>query len=232
MNMKTYFSILFTLLVFQLIQSQDIETNLKIHFKLTFKEEPLILNKKYLSDKKDSLEIVNFKIYLSNFEIQYNDNSFLKEKNSVHLIDIKNPASVDLSIPNNPQKIISKINFNIGIDSLSSVSGAMEGDLDPMNGMYWSWQSGYINLKLEGKSSSCTTPKKEFQFHIGGYESPNYAMRQITLDIKKNNPEININIDLASIFAVLSLKETNTVMSPGKEAMKIADTTIQLFSVE
>lgn len=232
MNLKACFLFINILLVFQLMQAQDIETNLKIHFKLTFKDQPLILNQKYLSDKKDSLEIVNFKIYLSNFEIQYNDNSFLKEKNSVHLIDIKNPASVNLSIPNNPQKIISKINFNIGIDSLSSVSGAMEGDLDPMNGMYWSWQSGYINMKLEGKSSSCTTPKKEFQFHIGGYESPNYAMRPVTLDIKKNNPEITINVDLATLFAVLSLKETNTVMSPGKEAMKIADTTIQLFSVE
>ena len=232
MNIKAYFSILFTLLVFQLIQSQDIETNLKIHFKLTFKDEALMLNKKYLSDKKDTLEIVNFKFYLSNLEIQFNDNSILKEENSVHLIDIKNLASVNLSIPGNPQKIISKIHFNIGIDSLSSVSGAMEGDLDPMNGMYWSWQSGYINMKLEGKSPSCATPKKEFQFHIGGYESPNYAMRPVTLDIKKNNPEININVDLANLFSVLSLKETNTVMSPGKQAMKIADTSIQLFSVE
>ena len=232
MNLKACFLFINILLVFQLMEAQEVGTNLNIEFKLTFKDQPLILHQKYLSDKKDSLEIVNFKFYLSNFEIQYNDNSFLKEKNSVHLIDIKKPESLNLSIPGNPQKIISKIHFNIGIDSLSSVSGAMEGDLDPMNGMYWSWQSGYINMKLEGKSSSCTTPKKEFQFHIGGYEYPNYAMRQVTLDIKKNNPEININIDLANLFATLSLREENSVMSPGKEAMKIADTTIQLFSVE
>lgn len=232
MNLKAYFLFINILLVFQLMEAQEIRTNLNIEFKLIFKDEPLLLNKKYLSDKKDTLEIVNFKFYLSNFEIEYNDNSILKEKNSVHLIDIKKPESLNLSIPVNPQKIISKIHFNIGIDSLSSVSGAMEGDLDPMNGMYWSWQSGYINLKIEGKSPSCATPKKEFQFHIGGYEYPNYAMRRITLENKKERDDIKIKVNLANLFATLSLREKNSVMSPGKEAMKIADTSIQLFSVE
>jgi hypothetical protein len=108
----------------------------------------------------------------------------------------------------------------------------MEGDLDPMNGMYWSWQSGYINMKLEGKSPSCLTRKNEFQFHIGGYESPNYAMRKMTLENKKETPEINIKINLATLFATLSLRETNSVMSPGKEAMKIADESTQIFSIE
>ena len=232
MNLKAYFLFINILLVFQLMEAQEVGTNLNIEFKLIFKDEPLLLNKKYLSDKKDTLEIVNFKFYLSNFEIEYNDNSILKEKNSVHLLDIKKPVSSKLLIPNDSNKIISKIHFDIGIDSLSSVSGAMEGDLDPMNGMYWSWQSGYINMKLEGKSPSCATPKKEFQFHIGGYESPNYAIRRITLENKKGIENIKIKVDLAKIFAILSLRERNSVMSPGKEAMIIADTSIQLFSVE
>ena len=94
MNLKAYFLFINILLVFQLMEAQEVGTNLNIEFKLIFKDEPLLLNKKYLSDKKDTLEIVNFKFYLSNFEIEYNDNSILKEKNSVHLVDIKKPASL------------------------------------------------------------------------------------------------------------------------------------------
>lgn len=232
MKVKTYFTVLFLFVIYQNSQSQIIDSNLKINFKIKFNQEDLTTNKKYLTEKKDTITITNFKCYLSNFEIQFDDHSIQKEENSVHLLDLKKPKSLNISLPRDSKKNISRIRFNIGIDSLSSVSGAMEGDLDPMNGMYWSWQSGYINMKLEGKSSSCNTPKKEFQFHIGGYDSPNYAMRQVTLDNKKNNPEINIIIDLATLFATLSLKENNMVMSPGKEAMKIADTSIQLFSVE
>jgi hypothetical protein len=33
-----------------------------------------------------------------------------------------------------------QIQFQLGIDSLTNVSGAMGGDLDPTKGMYWTWQ--------------------------------------------------------------------------------------------
>jgi len=48
------------------------------------------------------------------------------------------------------------------VDSLANVSGAMSNDLDATKGMYWSWQSGFINLKIEGKSASCKTRKINF----------------------------------------------------------------------
>jgi hypothetical protein len=54
-------------------------------------------------------------------------------------------------------KSISKITFSAGIDSLTSTAGIQKGVIDPINGMYWAWQSGYVNFKIEGKSSSCPT---------------------------------------------------------------------------
>jgi hypothetical protein len=42
------------------------------------------------------------------------------------------------------------IQFNLGLDSLTNVSGALGGDLDPTKGMYWTWQNGYVNFKLQG----------------------------------------------------------------------------------
>ena len=106
----------------------------------------------------------------------------------------------------------------------------MAGDLDPTKGMYWAWQSGYINMKMEGKSSSCKTRKNEFQFHIGGYMKPNYAMRKVELVSKNQN--LNITIDVAEFFSELKLSETNSIMIPGKKAMKLADYSIKMFKIE
>jgi hypothetical protein len=108
----------------------------------------------------------------------------------------------------------------------------MAGDLDPIKGMYWAWQSGYINMKLEGKSSSCKTRNNEFQFHIGGYLSPYYAIRKVALSYDKKATQINIGIDLYNFFANLNLAKTNSVMIPGTLAMELADYSKSLFYIE
>jgi len=112
-----------------------------------------------------------------------------------------------------------------------SVSGALDGDLDPSKGMYWAWQSGYINMKIEGKSSSCKTRKNQFFFHIGGYLQPNYAMQTIVLETNNINPEINIAVDLEALFSKIHLSETNSIMIPGKKAMELAQMSIQMFTI-
>jgi len=98
--------------------------------------------------------------------------------------------------------------------------------------MYWAWQSGYINMKIEGKSHSCKTRKNQFQFHIGGYLSPNYAKRTIELNYNKSTSNIDLDVDLAVLFSKMQMKESNTVMIPGKEAMTIADYSTLMFQFE
>ena len=95
--------------------------------------------------------------------------------------------------------------------------------------MYWAWQSGYINFKIEGKSSSCKTRNNAFQFHVGGYLKPNYAIRTIELETKNSNFEINV--DLAELFNVIKLSEINSIMIPGSKAMDIADKAKLMFTI-
>ena len=152
-------------------------------------------------------------------------------KNNYVLIDAEEPKSFRIPIVNTSKKPVSKITFNIGIDSIASVSGALEGTLDPSNGMYWAWQSGYINMKIEGKSPSCLTRKNEFHFHLGGYLPPFYALRKVDLN-SNNSRNIIIGIDLARFFSTIDLSETNSIMVPGKTAMQLADTVAKLFYIE
>jgi hypothetical protein len=160
------------------------------------------------------------------------DGTIFQEKNSFHLLDLENPASLQFSLSPLPQKKVHFLRFNLGIDSLTSVSGALEGDLDPTNGMYWAWQSGYINFKIEGKSPSCKTRKNEFHFHVGGYMQPFYAIQKMKLSVEHiDNEKITIGMDWAKLFEEIPLSKQNSIMIPGKEAMQIAQWATKMFFV-
>lgn len=206
--------------------------SLGINFKLKFNKEVLVFNKQYITSNKDTLVFENFKCYISSIQIHYTDNTIFSQKDSYHLLDFENKNSFYIPITKTNEKIISKVTFNIGIDSLTNTAGALSGDLDPVNGMYWAWQSGYINMKIEGKSSSCNTRKNEFHFHIGGYLPPYNALRKIELIYDKKATQINIGIDLNNFFTNIKLTDTNSVMIPGKQAMQLADYSKSLFYIE
>ena len=216
-------------LFFESAFAQEKKDSLVLRLNLKFKDENLVQNKKYISESKDTLEIEVFRFYISNIKFQYSDATAFSEENSYHLIDIENSNSLRIPITKKSDKTISKLIFSVGIDSLASVSGAMSGDLDPTKGMYWAWQSGFINMKIEGKSSSCKTRKNAFQFHIGGYMKPNYAIR--TIELKPINSNLEINVDVAELFKYLNLKENNSIMIPGSKAMELADKAVGMFSV-
>jgi hypothetical protein len=208
---------------------------LTIHTVLQFNNADIELNKNYVSTTNDTLSFETIKFYLTDFQIHYKDNSIYKETNSYHLVDIEKPEALNFTLNNMHSKKIESIQFNIGVDSLANVSGANGGDLDLQNGMYWAWQSGYINMKIEGTSKSCATRKNKFHFHIGGYLNPNYAIRKVEIPINKSqipNKEINLVMDLGLLFSKIHLKETNTIMIPGNEAMKMADLLTTIFSIE
>jgi hypothetical protein len=217
------------------LSAQNKTDSLYVNVNLKFNQEDFKLNSNYVSSQKDTLSFETVKFYLTGFQLEFKDNSIYKETNSYHLIDVENPETMQFSISNHINKEIKAIKFNIGVDSLSSVSGAMEGDLDATKGMYWAWQSGFINFKIEGQSPSCKTRKNKFQFHVGGYLEPYYAMRSVNINFNynfKGKNQINLVMDLGKLFSEISLKETNTIMIPGKEAIKIADLSTKLFSIE
>lgn len=227
---KIVVSCLFSFLFCFDASAQTEKDSLVLKMNLRYKNQALQLNKSYFS-KTDTLQITSLKFYLSNIAIYYSDETSSIEKNSFHLVDASDENSLQVRL-SNTKKPISKIRFTIGIDSTSSVSGALSGDLDPTKGMYWAWQSGYINFKLEGSCNRCATRKNKFQFHIGGYLPPFYAMRIIEIPLKTIQNEIPLYIDIATFFDALNLAETNTIMIPGAKAMELSDVIIKMFSIE
>jgi hypothetical protein len=196
-----------------------------------FSNSPLHLDSLYTSDKKDTVIIEALRFYISSIELMNNDRAVWKEMNSYHLIDASEASSLAITLSSPPNIAYNKIKFNLGIDSSTNVSGALGGALDPTRGMYWTWQSGYINLKLEGKSKLCKNRNNEFAFHLGGYNGTYNALQTVILNVAAKE-KINISFDVATFFSTVDLASLNNIMSPGKEAVALANQISKLFTTD
>jgi hypothetical protein len=198
-----------------------------------FKGKPITEETWFVSKNKDSIQFDNIRFYIANIAFEMQDKSIIEDTVKAHLIDVFEPNSLKINYPKIDFKHIKTMRFNIGIDSLTNVSGALSGDLDPQKGMYWAWQSGYINMKIEGKSPQCKNRKNVFQYHIGGYLPPFYAVRQVELLVNTQNTEGSLlKIDFSKFFENIQIATQNSVMMPCKEAMQLADYSIKMFSIQ
>ena len=230
--MKIRFQLSFIFFCLQQVFSNgQIISNHTIDFTPTFGKLSFVLNEDYhFSNKADTIQFNLLKFYISGIELLNSDIPVWKEDNSFHLIDASNDKSFSVFL-NRPLNItFNKIKFNVGIDSITNTSGAMGGDLDPTKGMYWTWQNGYINFKLEGKSNRCETRKNEFEFHLGGYQYPNNALQTVLLAIPANEKTI-IYLDIEKLINKIDLTSVNHIMSPSKETILISKNVADTFSV-
>lgn len=179
----------------------------------------------------DSVSFETLKCYISGIGFYWGDSLVYKEPGSYHLLDMANERSmmIDIALPVSAN--YNTIRFNLGIDSITNVSGSQGGDLDPMQGMFWSWQSGYINCKLEGKSNKCHTRNNRFHFHLGGYMSPYNALQQVQLAVK-GETNITIAMPLDELFKKIDLSQQNTVMTPGEETVELSKIFAGMFNIK
>lgn len=176
------------------------------------------------------LVIQVLKFYASNVRFLHQGEVVFAEQNSYHLIDIQKQNPVTFFISADSVFEPDAIQFDLGIDSVTNAGGVMGGDLDPAKGMYWAWQSGYINLKLEGQSLLCNTRNHAFEFHLGGYMDADYCLQKVVLPISSNG-EINIKLDIAPFLQSIDLTKQNQIMSPGKAAVELSEQIANCFSI-
>lgn len=166
--------------------------------------------------------------YLSDLELLRGGKTVFTPKKRHHLLDAEKPASLRLQLATEPNLSYDELRFTLGVDSLTAASGVFGQDLDPTNGMYWTWRSGYINFKLEGTAPECPARKNRFQFHVGGFQGPFAAQRVVRLAVSPAK-NIRIMVDLDRFFTAVDLKEKYQVMSPDVGSAEMADVLVSLF---
>lgn len=202
---------------------------LTIDVNLTLGEQQVKLNQAVqLNEQSFRLEQARF--YLSKFEFYENNQLVSVDSVSAYLVDFEMDSTRKLVFPMIESTQVDEIRFVFGIDSATNTSGAMSGALDPMHGMYWSWQSGYINCKLEGTFLS---PKPEvFQLHLGGYLPPFSGARKIVLETdKRTNTSLNIDLNLL-MQEVFRSKSYLHVMSPCIKAVEYAQLLVKSIELK
>ena len=184
----------------------------------TWIKKPLELQHVYLTQNKDSISFSILKIYFSDFRF--------KDKISGRITSIDTQIFYDLSdsSSNSLFNELSLINFEsvaftLGLDSSKNVSGELENAYDPLLGMYWAWNTGYINLKIMGESSAVPTNSHEFEFHLGGYRSPFATAQTIQVDLNDQY----IYFDVEKLFSEsIKLTKNHHIMLPCKDAFLIS----------
>ena len=209
--------------------------SLIVHFKNVMDGKVLNLNDSvsfYKNANGDDFKISTFKYYISNVGLVANDGSKVVIPESYFLVNAADPATLDQQITDIPEGKYTGIFFTIGVDSARNFAGAQTGALDPAKGMFWSWNSGYIFVKLEGESPRSTAKKNRLTFHIGGVKSPNNTIRTFAQNFPKilkitdgKLPELELTADAAALFkgkTTVDFSKLNFTMG-GPNSVIVAD---------
>lgn len=223
---KAFLCCLLSLIAFfstsTILKSQE-QKEISIEIEPMYGEEKLGLNTTYFLPTGDSLKFTRLRFYISNIRLLDSEQTAFQEENSFHLIDIEAKNSLEIPLGISEDLKFDQLSFSIGIDSTTNSGGVMGGDLDPTKGMYWTWQSGYINFKLEGTSPLCATYFNEFQYHIGGYQAPNNTLQEVVFPINSQKDILKITLDIKAFINELDLKTQHSIMTPGAKATKLSE---------
>jgi hypothetical protein len=168
------------------------------------------------------VEIKVLKYYITKLQLWKQQQLVYTDQRGAFLIDGLSDATYYLAI----KKPYDSLSFTLGIDSAIQRKGALGKDLDPTNGMYWAWQSGYIHFKLETHSSN----NKPLQLHIGGYAYPFNTIQQLGFNVTSTK-KISIQFELLKLLQQINSQKVYKIMSPSAEAVLIASFIAQSFSI-
>ena len=214
-----------------------------IHFSFFVGQQPLQLSTtQYQNKYHEPFSIEQCKYYISAIRITGENGETQTLLQSTHLVDAADSATLTLqfttSIP-----VITSIRFDLGVDSQANTGGVHNGDLDPMFGMFWTWNTGYIDARLEGHSDSAHAPAHRFTWDVGGYRPGVDATRPVVLSLPaaakkpigaKAPRVLDIRADLLHWFDgphPIHLSQTPICHQPGPLAMQLADNYATMFSI-
>jgi hypothetical protein len=224
--------------------TNDLQTGtLKITFTNMVSGSPMQLNTgNYINGFGEQYTITKFKYYISHIGLSGSGTAATSD--GYFLIDESNPASLSLTI-DMPVNTYSGLSFLLGVDSTRNVSGAQTGALDPLNDMFWTWNSGYIMAKMEGNSPQSPVVNNKVEYHIGGFAGSNSVLKNLSflvpappfekLDIRENKTtEIFVDADLDTWWQGafnLKIADNPAVTHPGALAKSISDNYAAMFSI-
>ena len=132
----------------------------------------------YTNALGQNFSITKFNYFISNIVLLNEDGStYVVPQDSSYFLVQESDAETQEIMIRVPEGNYSGVKFVVGIDSLRNTKPLNErtGTLDPAGtaaGMYWTWNSGYIFLKMEGNyndPNDTVLTRQDYLYHIGGF---------------------------------------------------------------
>jgi hypothetical protein len=214
--------------------------HLKVVFENVAGAQSLVLNTgSYVNEAGNTFSVSAYKYYISNIKLWKADSSYFAESESYHLVDEALGSSKSFFIHDIPVGDYQSISFLVGVDYDRNISGAQTGALDPLNAMFWDWNTGYIMAKIEGTSPGITGG---IAFHIGGFDGLYSAVRPVNLALPvaarvngATTPKLHLRSDVLEWFKtpnLINFSDVNIVVTTGQVAVRFADNYQDMFTVD
>ena len=204
--------------------------SVKVDVDMVFVTQPFELGTTFTHPMTgDELTFTQFRFYLSNVRLMKSDGTWWSEPESYRIIDAATSEGRHFHMEGVPNGNYTAMEYVLGVDSTRNVSGAQGGALAASNNMFWSWNSGYIMVKVEGTSPQSSNGN--FAFHLGGFSGSNGVVRSAqtdfaggTLAVGTGTPVINLQADAARLWhnTATSVATMSTVHMPGLNAFNMA----------
>lgn len=228
-------------------QKPQASANLWIHLDHCFGEDSLQLLSSYSTLAGDEIVISRLQYYLSNFELVNAKGKRVKIKDSYRLVRItreNTSGRYSIKLEQVPTGNYQSIQMAIGVDNRRNHGGEQTGDLDPLLGMFWTWEQGYIFFKCEGYRFQGGKRKGSFIYHLGReetYRVLDFAIPKGFTVSQEGLSDIHLKVDVQKLFgsfrgAALDLrydspKPPYTSIMGGDAAPKLADNLPFMFSL-
>ena len=184
---------------------KDLDTKCKSYTRVNvfnvIGENEFHLDSTYTNGAGEAYNAYMLKYYISHMKL-VNENGERVELYEHELIDHAVPTSLQLDQVEIPDGHYTSLEFNLGVDSLHNHSGDQAGDLDPLYGMIWTWNTGYIFFKHEGYFTSSTSGTQQpLIYHYGTDRALAPISLPIQLHVEGNKSIIQLQFDLNKLYS-------------------------------
>jgi hypothetical protein len=210
-----------------------------LEFENVFNDNAFTIGNEYTIANGDVIKPSKLLYYISNVTLANTSGSeWYDVPNTYHLVDATNTESLKLELSDIPNNEYTQVFFTIGVDSTSNVSGAQEGALAVENGMFWSWNMGYVFMKMEGTVQDTI----DFRYHIGGFTWNADNVKTVAVSVPAGSPIVvnsststaHFMVNFAEFFKSpvnLDVAATPIIMSPNAASVIIAENYKDIFMI-
>jgi hypothetical protein len=204
----------------------DPQGTVEVRFTPTINGNTLNLNEINLGPNQQRIIVETLKFYLSKIKVL--DNSVVLGETDVALLDFSN-SDKSFSFKANPGTITG-LSFDLGLSP--DQNGTNNPDFNPAayenshplsiyNSMYWTWASGYIFLKIEGRTDTTqaqnAAPMFTWFYHCGlDTLTSSYSLSNMNIPVQAGKTsQIELTIEFNDIFmrngqAIIMTEESST----------------------